>query len=160
MLFYQQRRRGAAKPGGRGRGIPTGRLSLGPREYHDPPHIQRGAEIWRSGGGRDIPAVLGGTGSWYSSVRAWYSRGPVRAALPVGIPRPRPPGLAAPPSSLLINFSLYRTQASRAHPTPNTNPLTWHKSGGSHATFSVCMPYFCVSLHSLSRIFMLNEPCL
>ena len=33
---------------------------------------------------------LSSRGGW------WYSRGSGRAALPVGIPRPRPPGLAAP----------------------------------------------------------------
>ena len=35
--YVQQRGRGAAKPGGQGRRIPTGRCSLNLQEYHDPP---------------------------------------------------------------------------------------------------------------------------
>ena len=109
----QQRRKGAAKPGGRGHGIPTGGCSLGPREYHDPPP--------HAGWGRDLEVRRGGGGSWYSrgpreggvvvsppwpggvvvspwpGGGSWYSRGSGGgAALPVGVPRPRPPGLAAP----------------------------------------------------------------
>ena len=52
--------KGARKTGGRGRGIPAGRCSLGPREYHDPP---------AQGRGRDLE-VRGGVGV------SWYSRGP------------------------------------------------------------------------------------
>ena len=88
-----------AKPGGRGRGIPTGGCSLRPREYHDPPAPIQG-EIWRQGqGGFGIPAVLGGVRGIpvaREGGRSLYSCGSAGgAALPVGIPRPRPPGLAA-----------------------------------------------------------------
>ena len=51
----------------------------------------------RGGGSWYSRRAGGGGGSLYSRGRrgAWCSRGSEGAALPVGIPRPRPPGLAA-----------------------------------------------------------------
>ena len=88
--YSQQRRRGAAKPGGRGRGIPMGGCSWGHgNTTTPPPHPGSGRDL-EVRGGRGIPAVLGGRGSWYSRGQggggSWYFRGSGRAALPVGIP--------------------------------------------------------------------------
>ena len=89
----QQRRRGAAKPGGRGCGIPTGRAReyhdpplpwdhrntrtrpLGPREYHDPPTPY--LQISNGGGGRGIPVALRNIRPWeYHNPGPWFSRPP------------------------------------------------------------------------------------
>ena len=77
--FAPEETKGVAKPGVRGRGIPTGGCSLRPGEYHDPPEWvgQRfggeGGNSWYSpwgrggaafrwwgGGVRGIPVILGG----------------------------------------------------------------------------------------------------
>ena len=85
------------KTGGRGSGIPMSRHSLGPRDYHDPPQIQGGAEVWRWGakvGGIPIvisPCFSGGGGC--RGIPVAWRQGDSSA---VGIPRPLPPGLAGP----------------------------------------------------------------
>ena len=87
---------GWLNPGGRGRGILTGRAAPQnhgpprPWEYHaNPPPRTAGIPRPPPPSPPNLcPTLNGGGGSWYSRGR--------REHPPVGIPRPRPPRLAAP----------------------------------------------------------------
>ena len=88
----QQRRRGAAKPGGRGRGTP--RTTGIPRR--PAPHSRWGRDLEVRGGGVVVfPQSLGGGGSWHA--RFWG------ASSARGNTTTPAPWFSRPPSSLLTN---------------------------------------------------------